>query len=333
MKKILIYICFSLFLWQIVDAQNNPTVRALIDTTRITIGDQTGIVVQAKLKGNNSIIFPKFKDTICNEIEIIATNPIDTVNVNGTEYLSQRYTITAFTDSVYYLKPFMFVIDNDTMLTNRLSLQVSMVRMDSTELKEIDTAQVFKIFDIKKPFDAPWTFSEFWNEYGNIILLTLLVLAIIAVIAFIIYRKIKNKPIIVIEKPREPVDLKALRLLNELKNKKLWQDGRIKEYHSELTEIVRQFIEDRYKVPALERTSHEILNIFKQNKLLNQQSTDVLKQILLLADMVKFAKSVPLPDENDLSLQNAILFVETNRPVIVVEQKNISTNEVNQETK
>jgi hypothetical protein len=102
----------------------------------------------------------------------------------------------------------------------------------------------------------------------------------------------------------------ALRELENLRVKKLWQAGRVKEYHSELTEILRKYIEDRFKVPALEQTSAEIINSLSDPAICQPPSIDKLGSLLILADMVKFAKARPLALENEKSLSEGIEFVK-----------------------
>ena len=102
---------------------------------------------------------------------------------------------------------------------------------------------------------------------------------------------------------------------------KLWQQGLNKEYYTALTETVRKYIVDRFGVNAMEMTSAEILDMLSKEEIV-VPVYDRLKQILLLADYVKFAKIHPLPDENDLSLTNAYLFVnETKQKMKAADQE------------
>ncbi|MBL7893041.1 MAG: hypothetical protein JNL63_10450, partial [Bacteroidia bacterium] len=89
---------------------------------------------------------------------------------------------------------------------------------------------------------------------------------------------------------------------------KLWQEGKVKQYHSRLTDILRLYIEARFKIPALEQTSDEIMSNFR-SVLIDEESKKKIKQVFLVADLVKFAKEQPLPSENELSLTNAFDFV------------------------
>ena len=131
------------------------------------------------------------------------------------------------------------------------------------------------------------------------------------------------KPVVI-----EPPHVIALHALDHVKVEKLWQQGKEKEYFTEVTDILRKYIENRFGVNAFEMTSDEILNIVN-NFMIADSSTDSLKQVLKLADLVKFAKYKPFPDENDLSLVNAYLFVnQTKKEEVVVTP---DSNEPNQD--
>ena len=109
-------------------------------------------------------------------------------------------------------------------------------------------------------------------------------------------------------KPKLPAHEQAMVDLETLKEQKLWQRGLEKEYYTELTDILRTYIEDRFKLNAMEMTSSEILDLIK-NQDITKSSISNLNQVLELADFVKFAKMHPLPDENELSYMNAKMFV------------------------
>ena len=104
-----------------------------------------------------------------------------------------------------------------------------------------------------------------------------------------------------------------------MSEKKLWQNGRDKQYHTELTDILRQYIEQRFEVPAMEKTSDEILDELYELAETQKASLANLKQILSIADLVKFAKYQPLADENQLSFMNAKMFVEQTKKIEIEE--------------
>ena len=122
-------------------------------------------------------------------------------------------------------------------------------------------------------------------------------------------RRRQHQPVIV--KPRKviPPNVIALRALDALQEKHLWQNGKPKQFHTELTDILRNYIEGRFSVPAMEKTSDEILDELYELNESQHSSLNNLHQILSLADLVKFAKYEPLADENQLSFMNAKMFV------------------------
>ena len=116
-------------------------------------------------------------------------------------------------------------------------------------------------------------------------------------------------------KPKEPPYAIALRELDRIKGAKLWQQGKTKHYYSEVTDTLRRYIEGRFEIPAMEQTTAEILQSFRYRRdLLTGKSFANLEQTLTLADLVKFAKYEPLPDDNSLALLNAYFFVNDTRP-------------------
>jgi hypothetical protein len=169
----------------------------------------------------------------------------------------------------------------------------------------IDTTR--GLTDIKMPYGAPVTLKEV-TPY---ILGVMLIGAIIFLILYSIKRKKKNKPFFAMPvKPKEPPHIIALRELDRIKNEKIWQKEKIKQYYSEVTDVLRNYIEERFEIPAMEQTTHEILESFKYRRdLLGEKSFQNLSQILSLADLVKFAKYKPLPDDNNLTLVNSYFFV------------------------
>ena len=136
-------------------------------------------------------------------------------------------------------------------------------------------------------------------------------LALLAGIIYLIYRLSRKKRQPTggkREKPDEPAHIIALRALEELRLKKLWQEGRHKEYYSELSDILRNYMYNRWDIPAMEMVSDEVLEALEQlhteKSLLNQ-----LRTWVRTADSVKFAKACPLPDENSQAFQAVYDFV------------------------
>ncbi len=284
--------------------------KVVLDTTQMLVGDQIGITFSISPKVGNEILFPEFDGTLIDGIEIISANPLDTAK-NGD--LQQKYVITSFEDSVFNIAPFAFIIDNDTTLTNPLILKVSYLQPDSLLMARIDTTQAIPLLDIKPQIQTPWTFKEFWDLYGNYVLISLLILALIAVAIYFYIRHKRNKPVEVKPIPKIPPHVTALEKLSVLKEKRLWQQDRYKDYHSELTEILRTYLEERFSIPAMEYTADQILQSVQRTPM-PVEAKQKLYNIFPLADLVKFAKLVPLAHENDLSLQHAFEFIKLMKP-------------------
>ena len=120
-------------------------------------------------------------------------------------------------------------------------------------------------------------------------------------------RKIKKSP---------PAHIIALKKLSKLKAEKIWREGKVKEFQSQLTYILREYLENRYKIQALEQTTGEIVHSLQKIKLDNKD-IDTIKNILQIADMVKFAKAKPEEDINERFLNETIDFVERTKAVTV----------------
>jgi hypothetical protein len=188
------------------------------------------------------------------------------------------------------------------------------------------------ISDIKKPIDSPFNLAELLPYLKWI----LLALAVISLIVYLIirYKRKANGPVVKKQKPKEPPHITALRDLNRIKAEKLWQKDKVKKYHSEITDTIRLYIENRFDIQSLEQTTEETLDSLKGIEL-TDDNAEKLKQILELADFVKFAKLKPLPDENELSLTNALFFVNQTKEEIKKslkeEKENLETTEDSQQ--
>ena len=287
------------------------TVKASIDSTNILIGDQMKLILEIEKPKNMDIQFPLLPDTLGTGIEVVQRLPIDTLQLDNKdrEKLSQSYFITSFDSGVHQIPPFFFKLKFDRMLdsvaTKALSFQVFTMKIDTTKGP----------VDIKPPYSAPVSLKEVTPYILGIILIA----AILFFIFYYIKWKKKNVPLFrKPEKPLEPAHIIALRELDRIKAQKLWQQEKIKQYYSEVADTVRAYIENSFDIPAMEQTSAETISVFKQNKeLIDGTSLDQVQHILSLADLVKFAKYAPLPDDNNLTLMNAYFFVNQTKKVEV----------------
>jgi len=287
----------------------NIQATAAINNNNIKIGQQVILNLNVTYNANSGkhlvIGWPQLADTIRKEIEIVGQSKVDTVIADSANpyqlSLRKSFLITSFDSGSWTIPPFKFSTNDDsiTAYTQALILNVSNIAVDTT----------LNIKDIKPILEVNYTFIDWIKDNIYPIIITLAAIIIIIIIVYYIRKKLKNKPVEIIpEAPKLPAHVIALEKLDKLKNEKLWQEGKIKLYHSSLTDIVREYIENRFKIQAMEQTTDEILHGFR-NVAIDEESKGKLKQLLLLSDLVKFAKEHPLPNENEISLMNAYDFI------------------------
>jgi hypothetical protein len=282
------------------------TVVARLDSTVLWIGEQTRLSFEVTQQPNQKVSMPIFSDTIVRTLELVEPVKVDTVkSKEGPVHVTHSYIVTAFKDTLLYIPPFPFISNGDTVWSKSLSLKV-------VQPFKIDTASN-KITDIKPVFAPKFD----WMGLLKIILIILLIHAIL-IAAFLIYRKYYKKKTVTDPKEQEkllPAYVVALSHLDKIKAEKPWQQGRSKEYHTELTDVIREYIERVFDVKSMEMTTDEILSHLQDLKKEDKSAFLELKQILVLADLVKFAKWDALPEEQELSLRNAYSFVNSTKIV------------------
>lgn len=280
---------------------------AQLDSNEIQIGQQVKLLLSIQYRVDNGkqvkIAWPEIADTIRKEIEVISSSAIDTIIDKNDPYLftqTKTVSITSFDSGYWAIPPFKFMTgDTNGIYTDPLLLQVNTIAVDTTQA----------IKDIKAPYEETYTWIDWLKDNMFVVWTVIAVIAAIILIIIIIRytRKIKP-PMEIIEPPKIPAHIIAYEKLEKLQLEKLWQEGKLKQYHSQLTDIVREYIENRFKIQALEQTTDEILFGFR-NVAIDDESKSKLKQVLILADLVKFAKELPLPNENEMSMTNSYEFI------------------------
>ena len=240
-----------------------------------------------------------------------------------------------FTDSLkIYVRPYMVndslleALSKDLNFDTNIFVNRGTQPLDSfwqNNKNKFLTAQQPIIFDIKKNFDAPLTFKEFWLRY-RWLLLGIVLAAILGYIIYLIIKKLKQKREEKQKRPEIniPPDQWAIQELDKLKNSDYIANAQYKEFYFNLTYIVKRYLELRYKTELLELTTNETLYKLKQYNILPQEILDKLQTLLKTADLAKFAKYKPSPHEIDLTLNLAYDIVDKTKPV--VEQENNKEN-------
>ena len=303
-------------------AAQDIKVTAKFDNSTIKIGQQAKLQLSVQYKADNGkhikIQWPEIADTIRKEVEVVGQSKIDTIipDKNNPFQFVQTKTlyITSFDSGYWAIPPFKFMANTDTngVFTEPLLLQVNGMTVDTT----------IAIKDIKPPFAENYTWIDWLKDNMYVVYGTLVAILILIIIIFLIryFRKVKP-PMVIVQAPKIPAHIIAFEKLEQLKNEKLWQEGKLKQYHSSLTDIIREYIENRYKIQAMEQTTDEILWSFR-NVAIDEESKVKLKRVLILADLVKFAKELPMPNENEMSLTNSYDFINgTKREESTIENK------------
>ena len=231
-------------------------VSAAIDSTTLFIGDQTDLHLRATCEVGEQVQLPVLSEELIPGIEIVDKTIIDTAMLNdGRVQYNQYVTLTSFEDSLFYIAPLPFVSGDDTVWSESLTLNVVQpFEMDSTDMA---------ITDIKGIYKAP-----IW--WWGILRWVLLALAIAGIgvggyylITYLQSRARKSEDEVLPAEPLRPAEEVALEKLDAIREQKIWQTGQVKEYHTQLTDVVREYIARRFEVSSVEQTSDETLRAMR----------------------------------------------------------------------
>ncbi len=286
----------------LVARSQSVVVDATIDSLQILIGEQTKIKLEASFDANQKALFPIYnsRDTIVKGVEVIEVSKPDTTYLNERKRLlvSQTYTITSFDSALYYIPPFEISVDEQPYYSKPLALKVYSVPVDTLNPD---------MFFLQKPVMRP-PFA--WEDWATAIWLSILAIPLLLLLIYLIMRFNDSKLIIkkVKVEAKLPPHEFAMNEIERIKAEKIWQkEGYAKEYYTDLTDIIRTYIQDRFGFNALEMTSSEIID--KLREISDKESIKELCDLFQTADLVKFAKHTPLMNENDMNLINAVEFI------------------------
>ncbi len=282
-------------------------VSATIDSTTLFIGDQTDLHLRATCEQGEEVSMPVLANELVPGVEIVDRTLVDTTLLkDGRVQYNQYITLTSFQDSLFYIAPLPFASGGDTLWSEALTLNVVQpFEIDSTDMA---------ITDIKGIEKAPiW----WWGIFRWILLTLVLIglgVGLYYLVRFIESRKRSSIPTLEPAQPLRPAEEVALEKLELIRTQKLWQQGQIKEYYTQLTDVVREYIARRFAVSSTEQTSDETLSAMRPILSAQRELYDDLRKMLTLADLVKFAKWNTTPDENEKCLRDAYTFVHETTP-------------------
>ena len=301
-KLVLILSFLSIAVW------SQPKVTTSIDTVKNKIGTEFKLSLKTNVDTLSKVKFPESK--FFGALEVLESYKVDTVKKGDRYELIKKYGLTQFDSGKYTIPRIPIIINGKTVYSDSLAIEISDVKVDTLKQKMFD---IKDIATVKSPMGNWWIY-------------VLVVIGLIG-LGFLIFYLLKNrKPkakaeVIVYKTPIE----KATTLLQQLESKELWQKGAVKDYYSELTDIVRNYIEEEIKIPAMESTTSELIEglrkAAKQKKLkLSNDTVENLEKVLQQADLVKFAKVTPMDyeiEEDKKRISNTIVTIHKSIPEIV----------------
>lgn len=302
MKKLSISIIIFISIVSLAAGQD-VNITSSFDSARIYIGDQIKFTVTVDKPSGMKLTLPVFRDTLAKNIEIISGPHTDSTKVqDGRVKIIQKYLITSFDSGSYRVKPVYAEVRSAEGL-KRFFSDYSALEVMRVNIAPPDTAS--KIFDIIEPYRAPITAGEVLPY----LLIAIILGAIIwAAVRYFRNRKKGSDEEVAYVSP-DPAHVIAFRELERLKSEELWQKGEVKKFYTRLTEIMRQYLENRFKVFSLELTTAETLDALVKTGFKKDGAYNEIKSVLTGADLVKFAKYKPVPEENETHFQTSWNFV------------------------
>ncbi len=299
MKRIISILIINIILLHCSLQAQQTTVKSSLDTTVIKIGEQVNYSIIAETTSEEMLKWPVIRDTLSKQLEVVDMKEPDTTRLDGGfKRISYHYVITSFDSGYHVIPPQTVIVGGDSLLTDPLLLEVKTMNVDTTAA----------IKPIKGIYEVPLRFRDVLPY-----IVVGLILAVIILVLIFYFRRRKTRQPQYVPKPKPdlPPHIEAMKRLEELEDKKLWQEGHIKRYHIELTAIIRHYTERRFGIESEELTTRETLDQTKPE--ISSEAFDKLKDLLELGDLVKFARYKPMPDENSRSAAQAKEFVELTR--------------------
>ena len=326
-----------------------PSISGRFSKDSIEVGDRVEYIIDIKTDRAVTIGVPDFRPTQQHQtrskkrsmstyedynkdiFEYITESALDTVSIDGRKlHLRKSYTLAAMETGALPMLPTLLYFDKnrdkpdtlygrDTLYLNVLGYAeldtMLFLKPDPTSQQGIGIdsqkaqAQLHDdgIFAQK---NLPFKFAEI-RDYAIYAFIGLIIIALIIWLVFMLGVK-HSKKVVVAPKPKLPPHIVAIKALEELKNRKLWQNNKHKLYYSSLTSILKVYIEDRWQLSVLDKTSNEVMAELRDVEMSRESRSDLM-EIFHTADFVKFAKAIPEAEENEAAYTHAFYFVENTK--------------------
>lgn len=295
----------------------NITIKASWDSTNVLLmGKTMPLRIEIVQPGDASgTLLTTSLDTLTNGVEVVRALKADTIDLhNNRIQINQALLVQAFDSGLYQLPPVIYLTQGDTLLSNRLTLKVIPLKVDTAG----------PIADFKPVLGIKRKTGDYIPDFITRLWWLWLLLAALAAAGIYIWRSYKKRgvaPWVPLKKRLPPYE-EAMLNLERVEKSSLWQQGLEKDYHTAVTDVLRVYIERRFEVSAVELTSAEIMDELRTLDSIEEKAVlSKLNEVLNAADLVKFADDHPGADVNVRSLMLARDFVESTKPKPVIAEQ------------
>lgn len=290
------------------------TVEAKLDSAQMLMGRITMLRLQVVQDKNTRGEFEIFRSAppsgyiaVCGDsVELRTAFERDTVELgSGRCQINYAVPVQAFDSGLYRLPQLRYIAGHDTVLANAVTLKVLPVKGLTAD------SQISGYADVMDPAEKSFTdyIPDFLYYYWWIFLL---VIALI-VLLIIFWKRLKKKGSLLPKKIPESPYVVAVREMKRLKEQNLWEKGQEREYFTDLTDILRNYLDARFNINAMEMTSRQIMDSLSSDKRISDKK-EYVRKVLDMADFVKFAAMRTLPEDNIASYENVMNFIEETKP-------------------
>lgn len=292
------------------------TVSTSVNADTIMIGDQVTFSVDIEKDISQDVGLPQFENNMMGEkLEIIGQPWVDTISVDGRSvHLRLNYTITSFDAGIYPLTGFPVIFPDGSEGLSGDTVRSASLDLLYVQTFEIDTTKM-DIFDLKANMHTPFIMDELWDYIARNKEVFIAGAIFALLVAWGIYYWLqRRRRRLQVEKPKLPPHILALIALEELRSRHLWQDGFVREYYSDLSDILREYLDGRFGVGAMEMTTPEILSALVE--CCEKRELESSRGFFELADLVKFAKYKPSGEDCEESFVVVSRFVDQTKILV-----------------
>ena len=284
---------------------DNVEVDGKVESTDVQVGKPFTLDLSLKVPYGWFVEWNDFAiDTLSEQLDIIKRGEVErTADADSNVIVKQQLTLMTFDTGQIQLPAVGLIYARSFNDPNRLLAYTDPIDLYSTTIT-VDTTLAYK--PIVEPIAAPIRMKEVFPWILAVLLAVLLGLGI----WFLVKRRKGHvdEDGNIIRGPIIPPYDKAVGDLKKLREEKMWQSGKVKEYFSSLTDIAREYIEGQFGVNAVEMTTDDIMEEIKPLHF-PKETYDKLKDTMEVADLVKFAKYSASTLESDTALNSMTDFV------------------------